>query len=62
MPPKLFLAAAFGLSAVNLVLQLCNAIGWPVAPGPSLLIAGLVIWLVIAAAGFGVLVLSRPAE
>jgi hypothetical protein len=62
MPPKAFLAATFGLSAVNLALQFCNAIGWPVSPGPSLLISGLVIWLVIASAGFGVLVLSRPAE
>ena len=59
-PPASVRVAAFGLSILNLALQLCNAIGWPFAPNSALLVFGLVTWLVIASLFFGLLVLSRP--
>jgi len=62
IPPRPFLLATFGLSSLNLLVQLCNALGWPHAPGPALFVLGLVIWLIIASLFFALLVLSRPAS
>jgi hypothetical protein len=60
--PRSFMVGTFGLVALNLGMQVSNAVGWPGSPGPGLLIAGLVVWLIVASLGFALLVLSRSAD
>ena len=50
------------LGIVNLLLQLANLAGWPMAPGPLFYLIGLVLWFAIAAFFFASLVLYRARE
>lgn len=47
-------------AAANFLIQVCNAIGWPVAPSFVSYLAGLLILLYIGAVFFAFLVLYRP--
>jgi hypothetical protein len=61
LPPRTYLTTAFFLTALNLALLLCNAVGWPYSPGAAFFISALIVWLVIASMFFGILVLGRRA-
>jgi hypothetical protein len=61
VPPRTYLTTAFFLTALNLALLLCNAVGWPYSPGAAFFISALIVWLVIASMFFGILVLGRRA-
>lgn len=50
------------LAMINLLLQLMNLAGWPLAPGPLLYLIGLLLWLTVPAFFFATLVLYRVRE
>jgi hypothetical protein len=60
--PKYSLGTIWTLGIINLLLQLANLIGWPIAPGPLFYLAGLVLWFAVAAFFFATLILYRQSE
>jgi hypothetical protein len=60
--PKYGEGTIWTLGIINLLLQLANLIGWPIAPGPLFYLAGLVLWFAVAAFFFATLVLYRRRE
>ncbi len=60
--PRKALAPVFLSALLNLVIQVCNVLGWPWSPHAGPFVIGLLIWLVIAASAFGLLVLHRPTH
>ena len=60
--PRLVTGAFLALPIVNLLFQLANVGGWPLAPSALFYLCGLVLWLGIAALFFAVLVLYRKTE
>ena len=59
--PALIFAIS-GLTVLNMLLQLLNAIGTPYTPGPLPYVTGLLLFLVFSAVFFAFLVLLRPKE
>ena len=57
--PRILLVVNIGITILTYVSQLSNALGWPLSPGPALLVFGLLMWLVSASMLFGLLVLGR---
>ena len=57
--PKYGGGVIWTLGIISLLLQLANLIGWPIAPGPLLYLAGLVLWFAVAAFFFATLILYR---
>jgi hypothetical protein len=60
--PRYGLGTVWSLGIVNLLLQLANVVGWPIAPGPLFYLIGLVLWFAVAAFFFATLVLYRRRE
>jgi len=60
--PKYGEGTLWTLGIINLLFQLANLVGWPMAPGPLFYLAGLVLWFAVAAFFFASLVLYRSRE
>ena len=60
--PKQLFVVLYGLLIFNLLLQVANFVGWPMESGALPYLAGLLIWLSVAALLFVTLVLYRAKE